>query len=496
MTGLWLYVRDEDSGALWSMGRQPTGVAAEEERIVFHPHMAEFYRRDQGIGMRMEVGVAHGDDVEIRRISIVNESDSERRLRLVTYAEVVLAPPLDDERHPAFSKLFVGSEYLSGQRGLIFSRRPRHPEDKPPHLLHRIVSEEAEVEITGFEADRRGFIGRNGTLRAPLALSQGLSNTSGFTLDPVMAFELAVTLAPGARRQFSLVTMAAESRETVLHLADRYATPAALDWAFEDAAMEAAREVREYGLEPARLPELQALASLLICRHPALRGSAEAVAANRMGQPRLWGFGISGDNPILLVKAGDPENVDLLRVLIVGQKMGRRRGILADLVVMRPGMSGYVEPLRERLLSLLREAQAQELLGRPGGIHLIIGDQIGEDERRLLEACAIAVLDTARGTLGEQLVAAAEARPQPPRFEPSAVPESGDSASVARPTDLQFDNGFGGFSVDGREYVIHLNLGKRRPRHGATFSPTTTLAPSSRRPAAASPGRSTAAKTD
>ena len=107
--GLWIYVRDEDSGLVWSVGRQPTGVISEDAHIVFHPHMAEFHRRDHGIGIRMEVGVTAGDDVEIRRITVVNESDRPRTLRLTSCGEIVLAPPLEDERHPAFSKLFVGS---------------------------------------------------------------------------------------------------------------------------------------------------------------------------------------------------------------------------------------------------------------------------------------------------------------------------------------------------------------------------------------------------
>lgn len=463
--GLWVYVRDEDDGAMWSIGRQPTVVTAQEQRVVFHPHMVEFHRRDHGIGMRMEIGVAHGDDVEIRRISIVNESGTERRLRLTSYGEVVLAPALEHERHPTFSKLFVGSEYLPDLQALLFTRRPRKLDDKPPALLQRIVADEAGVEIEGFETDRRSFIGRNGTLRAPQALrkGKGLTDTSGWTLDPVMALEIALTLAPGERRQLSLITMAADTREAVLRLADRYASPVALDWALDDSAMEAAREAQQLGLEPARLPELQALSSLLICRHPALRAAPDVIVANRLGQPRLWGFGISGDHPILLVHAGDPEKIDLLRELIAGQKLWRRRGIQTDLVIMRQGMSGYVEPLREKLLSLLQEAEAHELLGRPGGVHLVLGDQVGEEERQLLEATAIVVLDTARGTLEAQLAAAAQVRPQVPHFEPTAAPAPSETPDTPRPARLLFDNGYGGFSEDGREYVIHLKPGETTP---------------------------------
>ena len=66
--GLWIYVRDEDSDAVWSATPQPTGITPESAHVVFHPHLAEFNRRDDGIAVRLEVGVAPGDDIEVRRL--------------------------------------------------------------------------------------------------------------------------------------------------------------------------------------------------------------------------------------------------------------------------------------------------------------------------------------------------------------------------------------------------------------------------------------------
>jgi len=462
--GLWVYVRDEDDDAIWSVGRQPTQVEADESRVVFHPHMAEFHRRDRGIGIHMQVGVVAGDDVEIRRISVVNESDHRRTLRFASYGEVVLAPRRDDDRHPAFSKLFVGSEYLPDVKGLVFTRRPRQQHRPPPVLLHRVVGDDAGVDVTGHEASRWRFLGRKGDMRAPLAMREGLSGTTGWTLDPIMALEIRIELEPHERRQFAFLTLASGSRESVLALADRYATLSSLDWSLADSAAEAAREAQDLRLHPARLPELQALASLLLYRHRALRGSVEAIVGNRLGQARLWGLGISGDNPILAVHAGDAKKSDLLHALIAGHELWRRRGLRVDLVVLRGGASGYVEPIRERLLSLLQDVGVQERLGRNGGIHLILGDQIGDEDRRLVEATASIWLDAARGTLGRQLDIASEERSHPLQFEPtgSRAPVE-PTPALARTADLAFDNGLGGFSADGGEYVIHLQPGRQTP---------------------------------
>lgn len=462
--GLWIYLRDEESGATWSAGRQPTGGAAGDGGVVFHAHLAEFHRRDHGIALSLEVGVAPGDDLEIRRLTLTNESEQPRSLRLTSYGEVVLAPAADDERHPAFSKLFVGSEYLPGIDGLLFERRPRSARETPPVLLHRLVADDPDIVVTGFETDRRSFLGRNGSLRYPAAVVQNLSGTKGWTLDPVMALQLQLELPPYAQRQFAFVTLAAGSRESVLEIAERYATLTSLDWALGDAAAEAAREAHRLGLAPDRLPELQALASLLLYPHSALRAEPAVMAGNRLGQPGLWGLGISGDNPILVLRVGDAQETGLLRLLIRAHRLWRRRGLQLDLVVLQTGASGYAEPLRERLLSLLQEAGVQELLGRRGGIHLIFADQLGADQVRLLEAVARVVLDEAQGSLRQQLARATRRRGRAPRFLPGGEPVATEAVPPPpRPADLLFDNGIGGFTADGREYLIHLEPGETTP---------------------------------
>jgi hypothetical protein len=110
--GTWIYVQDRVSGALWSATYQPTAVPPASQSVQFYAHMAEFRRSDHGLDLSMQVVVAPEDDVEIRRISVTNHSDHVRRLALTSYGEVILSPQAADQRHPAFNKLFIESEYL------------------------------------------------------------------------------------------------------------------------------------------------------------------------------------------------------------------------------------------------------------------------------------------------------------------------------------------------------------------------------------------------
>ncbi|AMK22921.1 MULTISPECIES: GH36-type glycosyl hydrolase domain-containing protein [Sphingomonadaceae] len=464
--GLWIYVRDRESGALWSATPEPVRAPATDARIVFQAHQVEYHRRDHDIALNMVVGIPHGDDLEVRRITVVNESDRPRTLDFTSYAEVMLAPPLDAARHPVFSKLFVGSELLPGTNGLLFTRRPRDAGERPPVLLHRVIADDKGFRPRGVETDRAAFLKRHGDQGSPMAMqSDELGGTTGWTLDPILAIRAEVQLPPHGRRELAFVTIVAGSRESAVEISERYATLTALEWAMSDAVADTAREMHQLGLPPDRVPDAQKLLSALLQPVPASADSQGALAADHHGRGDLWALGISGDNPILLVRAGDGERTALLRFLAAAQQLWRRRGIAIDLVIMHEGAAGYLEPVRERLIELLRDTGVQEQLGQNGGVHLVGIGHADADRGRFLERAAQIILDEAAGALHDQLAGADSAQRRSPRFEPvgGIGSRSTSSIAIAAPGELTFENGLGGFTPEGDTYVIHLAPGEATP---------------------------------
>ncbi len=456
-----IYLHDAKTRSVWSVGHRPSGSPDQDAQVAFHAHKAEFHQQDYGISASTEIVIAPGDDVEIRRITLVNESDMPREIDLTSYAEVVLAPAAMHERHPAFSKLFVHGERLTSHHGLLFIRRPRRPGDRPPVLLHHVLFEDPDIAPDGFETDRGAFLGRHGEFALPPGATGPLSGTTGWTLDPVMALRTKVRLAPQARAQVAFITIAAGSRESAIEIAERYAALAALDWAFEDAARSAALEAHRLGLTPVSLADAQALCHDLLYPRP-LAGDPRT---RLLDQSSLWGLGLSGDLPIVLVRIIDADHARLLPAAIRAHQWWRRHGLHADLVIMRSGTSGYEEPIRDYLFSALREAGVAEGLGGKGGIHMHAADRIGEPERRMLESTARVVLDGAAETLAGGRTVQDLGRSAPPLFEPVGAPAHipVPAAAIVRPADLLFDNTYGGFSPDGKDYVIHLEPGIRTP---------------------------------
>jgi cyclic beta-1,2-glucan synthetase len=417
------------------------------------------------LSTRLEIAIAPGDDVEIRRVTLFNDSGRTREIDLTSYAEVVLAPAAGHERHPAFSKLFVHSERLDALDALVFTRRPRRPADRPPVLVYKLLSADVAVTPAGFETDRRAFLGRHGRAERPPGATGTLAGGAGWTLDPVMALRARAVLAAGERAQLAFVTVAAGSRETALEIAERYATATALDWAMEDALRSAALEARRLGLDSRGLAEAQALCRDLVFPRLPLQGLVLASDSGLPAQPQLWSMGLSGDLPIILVRVVDDANVQLLPAVIRAHQWWLRRGLRADLVILREGASGYQEPIRELLVATLREAGIPESLGGPGGVHLLAADRFGPTERRTLEAAARLSLDGAAASLTDALATPRSGRTAPPRFQPVGPPpaELTPASALVRPSDLVFDNSYGGFTPDDGDYVIHLEGGRRTP---------------------------------
>ncbi|MCX6560203.1 MAG: hypothetical protein NTZ26_06770 [Candidatus Aminicenantes bacterium] len=458
-SGSWIYLRDLESGEVWSAADQPTAVPPESQAVQFFPHRAEFRRSDRGLGLTMEIVVAPDDDVEIRRLSLTNHGDRVRHIALTSYGEVILAPQAADARHPAFNNLFIESEYRPDGNMLLFRRRPRAADEEPVFLAHAATVSPGHPVTGAYETDRARFLGRGRTLRAPAALGlrDDLSGTAGATLDPIMALSQILHLPPHASAQVSFLTIAARSRDAALGLAERYQDARTIERAFEQSRGRAEAELRRLDLTAPDLELIQQLLSALLYPRAAWRAGAAALAANRQALSGLWPFSVSGDYPILLVKMNATEDLGLVRLALQAHAFWRRQGFLVDLVILNQQGMTYGQELRGQLQRLLVRHEGEDGFGRRGGVFPLYADQLRDEDRILLETAAGVVLDAGQGSLAQQLQALNKPSTELPAFVPIPGPASLEpTPPLARPADLVFDNGWGGFSPDGREYVIFL----------------------------------------
>jgi len=197
------------------------------------------------------------------------------------------------------------------------------------------------------------------------------------------------------------------------------------------------------------------LAGSILYANNSLRAAADVILKNRRGQSGLWGYAISGDLPVVLLQIENPDNLELARQLIQAHAYWRLKGLAVDLVIWNEDRAGYRQLLHDQINGLIASGIESNVVDHPGGIFLRSGGQIAEDDRILIQTVARAIVSDRRGTLAEQLQGRIVTKAFIPLLVTTLSPEPVPPPVVPLPrNDLTFYNGLGGFTPDGREYVI------------------------------------------
>ncbi len=461
----FLYLRDVRSGSVWSAAYHPTDREPEEYLVTFHAERAVFRRRHEDIATQLDIAVSTEDDVEVRRLTVINRSDRPRELEITSYAEIVLAAAAADLAHPAFSKLFVETEYLPESAALLCARRPRARDDAGVWAVHVLSVDGRMQGPVEWETDRGRFLGRGRGPEDPVALDgRALSGTTGAVLDPIVSLRQRIRLAPGGFVRLSFATGMAASRDGALAIAHKYHDPSAAARTFALAFTHAQSTLRHLGISSDEAQLFERLASRVLYTDASLRAGPEVLGRNVLGQPGLWALGISGDLPILLVRVASGDDSALVLQVLQAQEYWRLKGLSADLVIMNEHPVGYVDDIHVQLAALLDTGPWGAWKHRAGGVYLLRTDRMSEDERGLLASVARVILSGTRGDLSSQLDL-----PYPePQWQRERLAESSPRISHADAVDLEtpaltFPNGTGGFANGGREYAIVLDGDQETP---------------------------------
>jgi cyclic beta-1,2-glucan synthetase len=464
--GAYLYVRDVQSGAVWSAGYQPIGTEPESYEVTFSEDRAAFVRRDGSLSTSLEVVVSPEDDAEVRRLCIANAGTRVRELEVTSYAEMVLAPTATDIAHPAFAKLFVQTEYLPRRGVLLATRRRREPGEPEVWVSHFVIVEGMAIGAPEIETDRARFLGRGHDVRRPVAVLDGLplSGTTGTVLDPVLALRRRIRVPPGATVRMAYWTVVASTREQVLDLTDKHYDVAAFERAAMLAWTQAQVQFNHLGIGAEESDLFQRLAGSTLHADPALRAAPDTLRRGAGAPPALWSQGISGDVPIVLVRIDSMDDLPLVRQMLRAHEYWHLKQLAIDLVFLNERGASYVQDLQIALETLARASRARPQLGgagQRGAIFVLRGDLIDDATRDVLLYRARAVLTGRRGTLSEQLNRPARTLPRVPTLRRARPAVAAPPVAISR--DLEFFNGLGGFADGGREYVTILPPGRSLP---------------------------------
>ncbi len=186
-----LYIRDLESGQVWTPTASPAGGPA--IRIVRHGFgYSRFHHVVHDIESDLLVHVPLDAPLRLARLTLRNLSNVPRPISVTGYAEWVLG----QARSKTASHIITE---LDPETGALFARNPFDPESGS-----RIAFADLDGCQTGYTADRAAFLGPDGSLARPAALlgNGKLTPAAGAGLDPCAVLSAELTLAPGESREF------------------------------------------------------------------------------------------------------------------------------------------------------------------------------------------------------------------------------------------------------------------------------------------------------
>ncbi len=461
--GSFIFIKDQLQKNIWSATYQPFTQQPESYQITFGEEKVEFQRRDGDISSYTQILVAPEDNVEIRHLTLTNHSDEPRIIELTSYMEPVLGPAANDLDHMAFSKLFIQTEFLASKNALLAKRRKRSSHDKENWGLHVVVSDCELASDVQYETDRAQFIGRGRNLSNAAALfeKQKLSNVCGATLDPIMSLRVQVQVPANGKSQVAFSTGLASTREQALELADRYHDIHSFERECKLAWTKSQVDMRHLNIDAETAYLYQRIAERILYSEPSLRPPAHQRALNTNVQSSLWPSGISGDLPIVVVRIGDQKDMLVIRKLLRCHEYLRLKGLVYDFIILNEHETTYFQGLQDELQQQIRSTGVQGWLNKPGGIFILRTDITPEKDIAHIQSIARVSL-SADEPLKEQI----NRKVVDEKYAPILSFVRKDRVESVPPEpalELDYFNGIGGFSKNGREYVIVLGSGQWTP---------------------------------
>ena len=471
--GSYTLLRDVASGAIWSAGRQPCGTDDDGYVATLSDSRADFVRRNDTLTSTLSVAVPGDCDAELRCVTITNQGDRTREIDLTSYAELILGSAAGDAAHPAFSKMFVQTEWTEQGGGMLLAtRRRRASGDAVVWAAHFAVADGPDSGAQSHETDRACFLGRGRTLRHAQAMEPDadLSNTTGCVLDPIFSVRQRVHVAPGAKVRVSFWTVLADSRDAVIAQGAALRSAGACERTFASAAAHVMAERARFGIDAAQDEFNARLVAPLLISDASWRAPRDVLARSKGGAPVLWAKGISGDRPIVLLRIAAIGMLDGVRELLRAQAIWQSKRFGVDVVLLTTASSA-ADDLQAKVSALVDAQQTalkNDADAAPASVFALREDGISAELRDGLATVARVVLDaTAKGwqKIADEgaPVTASHTREWRTALRASVQESAGRTGSSAHDSSLEFDNGRGGFAQEGREYLIDLAEGACTP---------------------------------
>lgn len=452
--GMFLYIKDLDTNYVWSNTYAPINKKPDKYEVVFAADKIKYLRTDAKITTKTEIVVTKNHHAEIRKITFKNESEDTKRLELTTYTEPILSENADDISHRVFNSMFISSEYDSATNSLIVKRKSRNDTNINSYMVHRLLIEDPRSEFS-YETERSNFIGRNHTPSCPVALNQVLSNQAGANLDPVMSLRNTIEILPNSSTTVYMISGFGRSPEQIQDIIQTYHDEGSIEKAFKVSTLMNVTNTKNLNITGSDMRIYNIMLNYLYqtTRISVNEERMDLLRKNALGQSGLWRFGVSGDRPIILVEINDIADLSFVFEVLKAFEYYKSHSIFVDVMIVNNESSQYAKIIKKEIEDeMYRIYTLNSFYHIPGSVTVVDGNDLTREERSLL-----AMVPRLRFEIKDHysLRDAVEELQQSNKVSDYVSVPVEEHCEMKSHEKLTFDNGYGGFKNNGREYVIY-----------------------------------------
>ena len=460
--GIYFYIKNIKNKKIWTNGYSQITERPDKYSVTFAPDKNKIVRVDGNIETNTKITVSPNDSVEIRRLEIKNIGNTDETLEISSFLEPVLSEKGQDYAHPAFNNLFLSYEYISETNTILVKRKKRSENQKEIYMGVNLYSQENQIGEVEYEISKERFNGRNNFgIPKLIENSKPFSKKIELTTDSIIAMRKTINVKAKESTKLDLIICVSEDREYVLNTLKKYMNTDNNKRTFELSRARIEAENRYLDLSGKDISNYQRLLTYLLSNHS---NTHVQISEGLYPISELWKYGISGDLPIVFVTIKNINDIDVIAELVKAYEYFRTKNMEIDLVILNEEKEKYDSYVKDAILDCILNRNLAYMLNNKGGIYVL--NNIKEEDKELITMYSNLVIDAKNGNLSLQLN---DIEDDAPKVNVNDVVEKIDFIEESKKEnlllnkDLKYYNEYGGFSPDGKEYLIRVNKNDNTP---------------------------------
>lgn len=399
--GIFLYVKNIQTNKVWSTNynKQNDDIKNESYSISFMPDRIKQKIVVDGIKTTMNVTVSSNDPVEIRRLEITNNTNTEQTLEVVSYFEPILSRPEQDYSHQAFNNLFLVYEYDEETGALIVKRKKRSANDTEVYLATKLSTNVEQIGKSEYEIDKEKFIGR-GNLEIPKMIKQSLpfSKSTDLVTEPIVAMKNIIKVLPEQTAFVDLIISVENDKEQCIKNLEKYQM-SNIESTFEISKARCEAESRYLSIKGTEIELYQKMLSYILFDNPLKSKWISQLPKISYNKSELWKYGISGDMPIMLVQIRNMNDIYVIKQVLKAYEFFRTKNIFVELVILNEEKYSYENYIRDEIEKELANSNMTYLKNIRGGIFLLEQNEMDSKDVDLIKFVSSIIIDSHLGDL-------------------------------------------------------------------------------------------------